>query len=369
VQGTAATGSRWFPSVGDRFLRVVAASGFPLSESARVGLVTRVDGGSSWQTFFVEIVEPPCGGTGGQAGEPRSAVVVLRCAPLDGPLAPYSVEQEFTLLGQLSKAGLRVPVPIARCADGEGIGRPYLVTAYVPGESHDLSKIERWPIWASRREVLAAEIIRALSEIQAFPWREHESEAIEARMAGSVERVHAALRRFAWTNLERTGGAQAYPTWVDAITWLEENVPPLPDNELVLVHGDFRFGNFVWNGDRIAAVLDWELAGIGDPMQDLGLFCMPYSRRRQPELMGMAAPYESIAQMYLEMTGRVIDLPRLHYYMIYWTVLHGVFTSTMMKTVERGLLPIGSTALLSPSSLAVDALHLINDHEVGRYVL
>jgi aminoglycoside phosphotransferase (APT) family kinase protein len=368
-RGTAVTGNRWFPELGDRFLRTVAASGFPLPANAKIGQVMRADGGSSWQTFFVNIADPQSGEARAQHGEPRSVTVVLRCAPVDGPLAPYSVEREFALLQELSQAGLRVPMPIALCADDDMIGRPYLVTAYVAGESHDLSKIERWPTWTSRREAVAAEIVGALAEIQAFRWRERQPEAGEARLTGSVERVHAALRRYAWTNLERADDAQTYPTWVDAITWLEENVPPLPDSELVLVHGDFRFGNFVWDGDRIAAVLDWELAGIGDPMQDLGLFCMPYSRRRRPELMGMAAPYGSIEHMYLGLTGRAIDLRRLHYYTVYWSVLHGVFTSTLMRTVERGLLPIGSAALLSPSALAVDALRLINDHEAGRYVL
>jgi hypothetical protein len=58
---------------------------------------------------------------------------------------------------------------------------------------------------------------------------------------------------------------------------------------------------------------------------------------------------------------------RLHYYAVFWTVLHGIFATTMMATIDRSLCAVSSVPLISPTLLALDALRLITDHERERY--
>jgi aminoglycoside phosphotransferase (APT) family kinase protein len=89
----------------------------------------------------------------------------------------------------------------------------------------------------------------------------------------------------------------------------------------VLVHGDFRFGNLIWNGGELAAVIDWERATIGDPMQDLGFMCMPIARNRRPELMGMVATDEDLFSLYSQFTGREVDRRAVHFFTVYWQFL------------------------------------------------
>ena len=58
-----------------------------------------------------------------------------------------------------------------------------------------------------------------------------------------------------------------------ALRWLRERDPG-PSKEVTLVHGDFRHGNLIIGPDGVRAVLDWELAHFGDPMEDLGWICV-----------------------------------------------------------------------------------------------
>ena len=63
------------------------------------------------------------------------------------------------------------------------------------------------------------------------------------------------------------------PVFELALRWLRERDPG-PPPEVTLVHGDFRHGNFIIGPDGVRAVLDWELAHLGDPMEDLGWICV-----------------------------------------------------------------------------------------------
>jgi len=94
------------------------------------------------------------------------------------------------------------------------------------------------------------------------------------------------------------------------------------------VHGDYRFGNLIWQGAKVSAVLDWERATLGDPMQDLGFLCMPMARRRRPELFGMALTFDELLGRYHESTGFAVDLRRLQYYEIFWQFIQGALTSS-----------------------------------------
>jgi aminoglycoside phosphotransferase (APT) family kinase protein len=158
----------------------------------------------------------------------------------------------------------------------------------------------------------------------------------------------------------------------DAAEWLKEHVPPLNSDDLVVVHGDYRFGNLIWQGTKLVAILDWERATIGHPMQDLGFMCMRMARQRNPQLMGMVATLDELGTLYEKATGRVIDLPSVHYF------------SMLAQFVEAALVPIGLAyacdidrppyvvALTVYPQLNAAVRNLvqdIEDFESGRYVL
>ena len=66
---------------------------------------------------------------------------------------------------------------------------------------------------------------------------------------------------------------EPHPAFELGLRWLDEHVAARPDTP-ALVHGDFRNGNFIVGPDGIRAVLDWELAHLGDPIEDLGWLCV-----------------------------------------------------------------------------------------------
>jgi len=106
---------------------------------------------------------------------------------------------------------------------------------------------------------------------------------------------------------------EPHPAIELALAWLEENAPsPVP---LTLTHGDFRTGNFMVRPEGLQAVLDWEFAHFGDPMEDLGWLCVRDWRFGQNALpVGGFARREALYQAYEKATGKPVDPKRVHYW-------------------------------------------------------
>jgi aminoglycoside phosphotransferase (APT) family kinase protein len=106
---------------------------------------------------------------------------------------------------------------------------------------------------------------------------------------------------------------EPHPALELCLQWLEENAPA--SVPLALVHGDFRTGNFMVRPEGLAAVLDWEFAHFGDPMEDLGWLCVRDWRFGQLALpVGGFARREALYQAYAEETGAPVDPRRVHYW-------------------------------------------------------
>jgi aminoglycoside phosphotransferase (APT) family kinase protein len=137
---------------------------------------------------------------------------------------------------------------------------------------------------------------------------------------------------------------------------------------MVVVHGDYRFGNFLWQGTTIVAVLDWERAMLGPPMQDLGFMCMPLSRRQEPKIMAKALSFDALAARYESATGRSVELPLVQYYAVLWQFIEGV-NGTRGLLARAGTGRAASGGLLMPNLVARQTLRLMEDYEAGRATL
>jgi aminoglycoside phosphotransferase (APT) family kinase protein len=198
--------------------------------------------------------------------------VVLRRPPRP-PLPPsaHDVLREARLLRALQDTPARVPRVLAVCAATEVIGAPFYVMEFVPGEVIVASVPAALDTPAERRRI-GEQLIDALVEIHAVDWRAAGLEDF-GKPTGYLERQ---LRRFngLW-ELNKTREIAA----VESVgTWLAENLPS--SGPATIVHGDFRLGNTLFAFDppaRLEAVLDWEMATIGDPLADLGYLCMMWT--------------------------------------------------------------------------------------------
>lgn len=319
-------------------------------------------GGASWETFIATLAwaEPK--------GARREDRVVIRRAPAHGPLAPYEVSKDATIFRVLAATDVPVPELLAWTDDRAVFERPFVVTSFVEGESPDLSQVERWPVWQANRERLGLEIIDRLAALQRVAWKGTGIEAVLGAGGDARERLAAVVGR-ALSGLEQVArrADAGIPIWRDLALWLVEHAPHVPEEDLVVVHGDYRFGNFIWQGTRIAAVIDWERAMLGPPMQDLGFLCMPLSRMRDPKIMGKALAFDSLAERYEASAGRPVDVRQIQLYAVLWQFLEGVNTARALLQERTPMLSSG--VLVQPNLIARQTYALIEHFEAGRSIL
>lgn len=298
----------------------------PAWDGVRFTAMARTSGGVSYETWLMDVEDPA-------APAERHTRVVVRREPLRGPVEPYDVLDEAEVYRALHSSGVPVPRVLATCDDRSVTGRPFIVTEFVEGDVPDYRTIQRRPEWRDerRRAGMAREFLGVLAELQRVDWRRVAPVAATAP-PGEDERtrVHRLVDEMLATAAHRTRSWLPHPIFRDAARWCKANAPDGDQDGMVVVHGDFKVGNFIWRDERIQAFLDWEGALVGDPLQDLGYACHPAMREPQPHLMAMLAPFEDFVGCYEELTGRRVDRRRLHFYVIYallfhtWTLMLGL---------------------------------------------
>lgn len=151
-----------------------------------------------------------------------------------------------------------------------------------------------------------------------------------------------------------------HPVFDWAFRWLEERTPQ--DEILKLVHGDFRHGNFMVDENGIAAVLDWELAHLGDPLEDLGWVCVPTWRYRQLDKpVGGFGAREEMYERYEEVTGVALDRDRARYWEIFGSLKWGIICMQQGFAHLRGSYRSVEKAVIGrrASEADIDLLRLI----------
>jgi aminoglycoside phosphotransferase (APT) family kinase protein len=246
-------------------------------------------------------------------GEPRAWV--LRTDAASGVAMSWGKVEEYRILEVVHRAGVTVPAPIALCTDHAVLGRPFYVMTRHPGEARARvlvrdPAIERWGPPLARR--LAAELAR-LHELAApvagldfLPLPED-----PARFRVAEYRGHLAAM------------AVANPVLDLALDVLAERAPCTPRRSLV--HADFRLGNVLVDAGELSAVLDWEFAGYGDPLEDLGWFLGRYWRfgRWHLEAGGLTSR-AAFVEAYEAAAGTAVDASALLYWQLMGTVRWGV---------------------------------------------
>ena len=198
--------------------------------------------------------------------------VVLRRPPRP-PLPPsaHDVLREARLLRALWDTPARVPRVLGVCDDEATIGAPFYLMEYIDGEVI-VASVPAALDSPPERALIGQELIDALVAIHAVDWRAVGLEGF-GKPTGYLERQ---VRRFLglW-DLNKT---REIPAVERVAAWLTENMPE--SGEATIVHGDFRLGNTIYARQapaRLEAVLDWEMATIGDPLADIGYLCMMWS--------------------------------------------------------------------------------------------
>lgn len=341
--------------------RFLAAEIYAGASGVRIADVARPQGGASWDTFLIDVeIE--------REGLRERLRVVVRRAPESGPMAPYEVHKDVAILSALEESDVPVPRLLGWSVDPAVFDRQFIVMDFVAGESHDITQVERWPRWQQDRTLLGNEIIDTLASLHRFEWRGTPIEGFFGSAGTIGERVCGLLDSYFEPLLALAGERErGLPLWRELASWLRQNVPDSDDDDLVLVHGDYRFGNFLWRDAEIAAVHDWERASLGHRMQELGFICMPLSRLRDPQIMGKALPFDALAERYERASGLAVDIAKVQYFAVLWQMLEAV--NALRSGLEDPIPLVATVVVAQPNLVARQMLQLIEDLEAGRPAL
>ncbi|MDX6432679.1 MAG: hypothetical protein QOE54_5045, partial [Streptosporangiaceae bacterium] len=175
------------------------------------------------------------------------------------------------------------------------------------------------------RPLLAAQCGEILAAIHRIP-------------AGAVPGLDASDQLGTWQALlEATG--RPHPALELAVRRLELQRPP--QGRTAVVHGDFRHGNFIVGPDGLRAVLDWELAHLGDPLEDLGWLCVKAWRFGSPLPVGGFGGYEQLVGAYEKAAGVRVDRHALRWWEMFgilkWAVVCVMQAERHLSGGERSI--------------------------------
>ena len=288
-----------------------------------------------------------------------TGVVVRR--PPRGPLPPsaHDVLREARLLRALEPTPVRVPNVLAVCEDVSVIGAPFYVMEKVDGDvvTETLPPALDTPAERSR---IADELVDALIELHAVDWTAVGLEGF-GKPTGYLERQ---LRRF--SGLWEHNRTRELPQVEQVGAWLAGNVPDSPP--ATIVHGDYRLGNTMLAPDapaRLIAILDWEMAAIGDPLADIGYMMIhwvepgdepsQFNLQRVTTMPGFPTRHELIAR-YEQLSGRPVRALDWYIALALWKAvvfmegnykraIEGSTDDPYLKTFGEGVIELADRAL------------------------
>jgi aminoglycoside phosphotransferase (APT) family kinase protein len=207
-----------------------------------------------------------------EAGTARTRGVVVRRAPLGHQVFPeYDVARQFRILRIL--AGTKVPVPPAPWLEEDPgvLGAPFYVMERIDGRiptDNPPYHVGGWTteIAPAEREALWWSGIDALCAIHGLDWRALGLGFVDTPGAGDTPLGRQLDDYAGFLGWAARGRPQ--PTCEPALAWLRENRPKEPE-PVGFCWGDARPGNMIFRDGRCVAVLDWEMATLGNPVQDL----------------------------------------------------------------------------------------------------
>jgi aminoglycoside phosphotransferase (APT) family kinase protein len=260
--------------------------------------VDRLSGGASQETYRI-VVETSQG----------EQLLAMRRAPGGIKVAPVP-----------GHPGLDVEAMLMRCARAVGVPEPEI--HYVLQDTDGLGEgfIMEW----LEGEALGARIVRSANFAQLRPRLAYECGKLMARVH-QIDLDATGLRshlfeitpaEFVEQSWERYRLLETPQPMIDyTARWLMENLPVEPS--MTLVHNDFRNGNFLVNETGIVALLDWEIAHIGDPMRDLGWICVNSWRFGSDKPVGGFGDYDDLFRGYEEVSGHAVNIEQVKFWEVF----------------------------------------------------
>ena len=285
--------------------------------------IERLSGGASQETYRLEVEAP--GGL---------RALALRRSPGGKGEEARAVER--------SAPGLRIEARLMQVARENAVPGPQVFYVLEPADQLGAGFVMEWLDGIA----LGARIVRSPDLAETRPKLARQCGEILGRLHTIDLEGHGLDRHLASLSavdfIEQTRGRYEVldtpqPMIDFTARWLMKNVPDSPDR--TLVHNDFRNGNLMVDKTGVIAVLDWEIAHIGDPMRDLGWMCTNSWRYGAgPELpVGGFGTYEDLFAGYEATSGKAVDLKRVQYWEVFGSFWWAVSTLGITQHYRQGL--------------------------------
>jgi aminoglycoside phosphotransferase (APT) family kinase protein len=261
--------------------------------------IERIPGGASRETYRVQLDTP----TG------RRGVILRR----DPPSSLIDTERalEYRTYAAVHAQGFPVPEPLLLEEDPAPLDRAFSVMTEIAGCESAVAPLAD-PALAHLREAVGREKWTLLGRLAAL-------DVGELGVTGFMPvPEHPAARELEyWAGVIDADALHPQPVAAAAVRWLRRHLPP-PSPRLALVHGDYRSGNFLYDGEgAIRGVLDWEMAHIGDPLEDLAWSLDPLWGWPERRLAGGLLPRDDAIALWQQASGLTVDRAAFRWWQVF----------------------------------------------------
>lgn len=291
----------------------------------------RIPGGASRETWMFDAAW-------NEQGARMEAAFVLRKDP---PASLVESDREVEYAFYAAFEGSEVPVPRMRWLeqDPAHLGAPFFIMERILGCEANTRRILE-PDFAEARPLLARRMYEILGAIHRFEWGS--TRICDVVQPPSPDECWKRELDY-WEGMIDRNEISPQPIARAAIRWLRANPPP-PAQRVSVVHGDYRVGNFLYTTEGIHGIVDWEMAHLGDPLEDLAWsFMEAWEWARDGKKGGIIEAEEAIA-IYEEASGLRVDRDALHW----WDVFSGVKGQGIWLTGTKSYADGRSNELILP---------------------
>ncbi|MFA5630638.1 MAG: phosphotransferase family protein [Porticoccaceae bacterium] len=274
--------------------------------------VRSLAGGSSKEQYAFDIIPR-------DGGQPETRHYVLRMRPAESIVETH-VLREYQAL-KAARHALPVPEVFWHDAQGDELGQPAIISEFRPGVTAPPYKGAYSPkrgFDEKYRALLAPQFTRHFANLAKLDWRASDMSAFDKPKPGTNEAAISSINW--WQRVWEEDSFEPHPLMQIAARWLRDNAPV--SDHISIVHTDFRKGNFLFDleSGEITAILDWELAHLGDRHEDLAFFLSPLFASHDENgvyLVGGLMPRDVFLDEYQNISGLPVDEQRIDYYRIF----------------------------------------------------